>query len=407
VGQQYSGACRTSELPARDINVADVAVVQVDGTREIEGGAAIPAIGPGIADDQVIPAIVHIDGSEVDAIKTILAKALFNRALAVLERRVATLITGSADSVHWIDLRGPYLAVVEVHRTGETMGLLTTIPTANRERAHHPVTAARIVVDSGPLKDNARPRRAEAGASLLPDIVLADPDGLIRCEPAVDWGVTIPCPVTLIRLAVAWIWLMIALIPPAAVLNGRRCDSAAPRELEGVNSSASFRVFNADYRHPAIARVANKFLTAATVDAREAKFAGIGGQWPSALEAAPLRRLTGQITHSAAVAPNVDLRGAVDKYLDGALSPIRISAADDFGTALKRLSSSWSGDEHKGYGADKKTFIHRSPRTCGSISGAVLRAGTSVAGRGVRDRRPRGADAKPCKGYNIASIRQT
>lgn len=76
-------------------------------------------------------------------------------------------------------LRRPDPPIAKIDGTGEAVRLLPAEP-ANVKRARNPVAAAGTIIDGGPSKGNVR--RAEAFRGLLPDSLLAAPNGLLGGE---------------------------------------------------------------------------------------------------------------------------------------------------------------------------------------------------------------------------------
>src|SRR5439155_7473688 len=137
---------------------------------------------------------------------------------------------------------------------------------------------------------------------LLPDRILAGP-GRIR-------GITV-VPI-------------IAIIRPGSARIGRA--STRPRQIERIPLRSSLRIFNANYRNPAISRIADQRLPAASVNSGESEVGRIHGHSSRALEPAPLRRLAGEIPQNGIVASHFNLCYSVDHNFNGALTLIVITA---------------------------------------------------------------------------------
>jgi len=81
--------------------------------------------------------------------------------------------------------------------------------------------------------------------------------------------------------------------------------------------------------YAAVPRISNQVLAATSVNALKPEVRGVRRHDSGALETAPLRLSTVQVTQRRSGAPDLDLRGAVNHHLYGAFSPRGAAGAGD------------------------------------------------------------------------------
>src|SRR5690242_5236833 len=111
----------------------------------------------------------------------------------------------------------------------------------------------------------------ESIQSLLPHIVLAGPQCILPCELPV----------------------VAVLVPPSIAFPISARNTVVPHHAESIDSRAAFRILDADYCCPAIARIADQLNVAAPFRVAKLKIGRIHRHHTGAIERTPLWRLSG------------------------------------------------------------------------------------------------------------------
>src|SRR5439155_8774863 len=98
--------------------------------------------------------------------------------------------------------------------------------------------------------------------------------------------------------------------------------SSRPHQVERVALGAALRVLDPNHRHSAIPWIANQRLTAAAVNSGETEVDRVKRHSSRALESAPLRRLSREISQIRGVATDFYFSDTVDRHFNRALTLI-------------------------------------------------------------------------------------
>ena len=166
---------------------------------------------------------------------------------------------------------------------------------------------------------------AEAVRRLLPDIVLADADGLIDREISPIATVTLPV-ILLLRIPLALIVaiLIIAtlvittLVIAALIISTLAVTACAPRDVKRVGFRTVVRIVDLNHCRGAVAGFPHQLLAATPVHACKTEPLRIGRHGAGAVEPAPLRGLTLEVHQLGRSAADFQLGGTIHHHLNGA-----------------------------------------------------------------------------------------
>ena len=175
-----------------------------------------------------------------------------------------------------IDLRVANLPRAKIDRARKTINVLPAKSSGDRNFTQNPILASGVIVGTDSVEIDVL--CAEAGDCLLPYVVLADIDGLSRCESRTAAAVTAVVPATVAtvvprtRSRLAAIELPVALPVCRSLRHGSRAPilrgailtkltaAIAPEHVEGVGFRAALAVLDPDQRSSVVTRTANQGL---------------------------------------------------------------------------------------------------------------------------------------------------